>query len=80
MRIKIKFFAVLKEIAGKETAIDVPQEISCSDVLLHLQKEIPKISSILDSCLVAVNGKYTDKNISVCEKDEIAILPPVSGG
>ena len=81
MQIKIKLFAALKEIAARNEAIlEVPSEISCQEILLHLQNEIPALSPILESSLVAVNGAYVDKNEHVSEEDEVAILPPVSGG
>lgn len=80
MKIKIKLFAILGEIIGRETTIETPKEISCADVLLHLQNKAPEVSLILRSCLVAVNGRYADQNVSVCDQDEVAILPPVSGG
>ena len=81
MKIKIKLFAALKEIAARNEAIlEVPNEISCQEILLYLQDEIPALSPILESSLVAVNGAYADKNEYVSEEDEVAILPPVSGG
>ena len=81
MGIRIKLFAVLKEIAGRsETILEAPKEISCEEVLFQLRNEIPNLASILESCLVAVNGRYADKNVYVSAEDEVAILPPVSGG
>ena len=81
MRIKIKLFAILKEITGRnETVLEVPDEVSCAQILFHLRDEIPDLFSILDSCFVAVNGRYADKNMYVSAEDKVAILPPVSGG
>ena len=81
MQIKVKLFAALKEMAGwSETILDLPGQVSCSEVLLRLQNEIPDLVSILDSCFVAVNGRCADKNVYVSAEDEVAILPPVSGG
>lgn len=81
MEIKIKLFAVLREIAGwDESMMTIPDEISCSDILVSLQNQIPAISSILESCVIAINGTYADKNVLVSVGDELAILPPVSGG
>ena len=81
MKVKVKLFAILREIAGcGETMFEVPEEVSCEEVLFHLQTEIPALSSVLEPCLVAINGRYVDKAIKVSEGDEVAILPPVSGG
>lgn len=81
MKVKIKLFAILKEMADREeTILEVPDQISCEEVLFRLQSEIPVLGSVLEPCLVAINGKYMDKSEDVSEGDEIAILPPVSGG
>ncbi len=81
MRIKVRLFAISKEIAGRnEIIFEVPNQISCQKVLSRLQAEIPALFSILESCFVAINGSYVDKTMGVSEGDEVAILPPVSGG
>ncbi len=81
MRIKVKLFAIAKEIAGgDETVLEVPNEISCEEVLLRLRTKIPALFSVLELCLVVINGRYVDKTTDVSEGDEVAILPPVSGG
>lgn len=81
MKIKIKLFAILREMAGREeTTLEVPDEISCEEVLLRLQTEIPVLGSVFKLCLVTINGRYVDKTMDVAEGDEVAILPPVSGG
>ncbi len=72
---------MLREMAGcEETVLEVPDEISCEEVLFRLQTEIPALGSVLEPCLVAINGRYVDKTVDVSEEDEVAILPPVSGG
>ena len=81
MKVKVKLFAMLREMAGREeTTLEVPDEISCEEVLLRLQTEIPILGSVFKLCLVTINGRYVDKTMDVAEGDEVAILPPVSGG
>jgi len=81
LKIKVRFFASLKEIAGQsETIMDVPEDISCEHILQHLKENIPALSEILESSLVAVNGTYVQKENFVTAEDEVAIMPPVSGG
>lgn len=81
MKVKVKLFAILREMAGREeTTLEVPDEISCEEVLLRLQTEIPVLGSVFKLCLVTINGRYVDKTMDVAEGDEVAILPPVSGG
>ena len=81
MEIKVRFFAVLKELLECEhRVLEVPEGSSSETVLSFLKAEIPALFSILESCLVAVNGKHADKMASLSAGDELAILPPVSGG
>lgn len=81
MEIKVKLFAVLKETAGwDESVLHLPHEISCSEVLTCLKNKFPSIALILESCFVAINGNYVDQDTIVFMGDEVAILPPVSGG
>ena len=81
MTMTIKLFAVLKEIAGQgEIHLEVPSVISCGEVVSRLHEEIPSLVPFLEHCLVAVNGKYADDGASVSVEDEVAFLPPVSGG
>ena len=81
MKVTVKLFAVLKEISGRdEIVFELPGEMSCEEILLRLQAEFPTLDSILKLCWVAVNGKYADRAMDVSAGDEVAVLPPVSGG
>jgi molybdopterin converting factor subunit 1 len=81
MRVRVLFFGVLKEIAGKSAdEIDVHEGASVRDVLLHYQSQIPQLKSSLSSIALAVNQQYSGADAKLKENDEIALLPPVSGG
>lgn len=81
MKVTVKFFALVREIAAcDEATLDLPQETSCEEALLHLENTIPGLFSILRRCLVAVNGRYAHPDTRILVDDEVAILPPVSGG
>ena len=81
MRVTVKLFALLREIAERsETVLEVPEEISCGEILSRLRDEIPSLFPVLEHCFIAVNGRYADKNTPLSARDEVAILPPVSGG
>ena len=72
---------MLKEVAKtEEVTLQLSDESSCVELLSRLQTEIPELSSLLDSCVVAINGNYVGKHMGVPAGAEIAILPPVSGG
>ena len=81
MRVRVLFFGVLKEIAGKSAdEIDVRDGASVRDVLLHYQSQIPQLQASLSSIALAVNQQYTGADTKLKANDEIALLPPVSGG
>ena len=81
MRVRVLFFGVLKEIAGKSAdEIDVRDSASVRDVLLHYQSQIPQLKSSLSSIALAVNQQYAGADTKLKANDEVALLPPVSGG
>ena len=81
MTIKVKFFAALREILHcDETVFEVSEGALCEDIFLRLQTDTPALFSFLETCLVAINGTYADKTACLSTGDELAILPPVSGG
>jgi MoaE-MoaD fusion protein len=81
MRVRVLFFGVLKEIAGKSAdEIDVRDGASVRDVLLHYQSQIPQLQASLSSIALAVNQQYAGADTKLKANDEIALLPPVSGG
>ena len=81
MAIKVKVFAVLKEIFGwDEFDLQVSENVSCQDVFTLLKNEYGEKLAILEHSLIAVNGKYAGPHSKLLAGDELAILPPVSGG
>jgi len=80
--ITIKLFAILKDKAGaSELSIpDTPATVS--DLLQQLSREHPEISNILSwgSVLVAVNQEFAKPDALLKDGDEVALMPPVSGG
>ena len=78
---RVLFFGVLKEIAGKAAdEIDVHDGSSVRDVLLHYESQIPQLQSSFSSIALAVNQQYAGADTKLKANDEIALLPPVSGG
>jgi len=81
MRVRVLFFGVLKELAGKSADdIDLRDGASVRDVLLHYESRIPQLKASLSSVALAVNQQYTSPDEQLQPDDEIAMLPPVSGG
>lgn len=81
MRVNILFFGMLKELAGRASeTIDVAEGASVADVLRHYESQIPRLKDALPSLALAVNQQYSGPETKLKPDDEIALLPPVSGG
>ena len=81
MEIKINLFAALKDAAGKaEVRLPWKQGMTCRDILEELKKDFYSTASLLEHSFVAVNGNYAELGMNLMPEDEIAVMPPVSGG
>lgn len=79
--IKVKLFAVLRErVARDELTMESSGVNSVREVLSRLVTELQLPSSLLEHCLMAINGEYAPQDARLSPGDELAILPPVSGG
>jgi molybdopterin converting factor subunit 1 len=81
MRVTVRLFARLRDIAGAaELARDVPPGATIGSVWKTLINEFPELARYERSISTAVNADYARMDHAVCEGDEVAFLPPVSGG
>lgn len=72
---------MLRESAGKSSdEIELPQPASVRDVLRHYEERIPPLREWIASLAVAVNQQYAGPDTKLNAGDEVALLPPVSGG
>ena len=81
MRVRVLFFGMLKDLAGRSAdTVDVREGASVSDVIEHYKTSIPKIASFFSATALAVNQQYAGPETKLHAGDELAFLPPVSGG
>ncbi len=81
MRVRVLFFGMLKDLAGKSSdLLELPEPASVADVLAHYQTHIPRFRDSLPSLAAAVNQQYAGPDTKLKTDDEVALLPPVSGG
>lgn len=81
MRVTVRLFARLRDIAGSgELTRDAPVGATVADVWRGLVAEFPEMARYDSSISSAVNADYTKMAAAVTEGDEVAFLPPVSGG
>ena len=75
----IKSFGITKDIVGaRETVIDLEGD-TVGSLRKVLKKRFPALAEVR-SLMIAVNNNYAEDNQSIEESDEIALIPPVSGG
>ena len=81
MLIRVLFFGVLKEMAGiASDSLELPKGATLADALRHYESRIPRLKELLPSVAVSVNREYAVQDVALSEGDEVALLPPVSGG
>jgi len=81
MRVTIRLFARLRDLAGSgELVRDVPGPATVQTVWRTLVTEMPALGEYERTMSVAVNADYSRMTAAVNEGDEVAFLPPVSGG
>ena len=79
MKHKIKAFGIAREIlGGSEVEIEISGQ-TVADLRLYLAQRYPTLQG-LKSLFIAVNHNYADDQTLLRENDEIAVIPPVSGG
>ena len=78
--IKVRLFARLRELAGVETEpMQLPAGSHVADAYDALRAGHPALPA-RESVRPAVNAEFVDWDVNVADGDEIAFIPPVSGG
>ena len=81
MRVRLRFFATLRERAGvAETTIEVERPVTVGELWELLRAERPKLATYAGRVAFAVNEEYVDSKTTLQDNDEVAFIPPVSGG
>ena len=78
--VSVLLFGITRDLTG-QSAITLPlgEGTQVGDVLASLHQQFPALAGIR-SVLVAVNGEYAETDQILNQNDEIALIPPVSGG
>jgi molybdopterin converting factor subunit 1 len=81
MRVRVLFFGILKDVAGRASeSLELPAKASVRDALDCCIFRLPAIKDVMPSVAVAVNRQYAGSDTMLNNGDEVALLPPVSGG
>ena len=81
MQIRVLFFGMLRDLTGRaEDSLSLPESATLADVLTHYEKTDPRWRDVIASIAMSVNQEYAGREAKLKQDDEVAILPPVSGG
>ena len=80
MRIRIRFFASVRQITGVDSEeLEVEEGLAVGALIVDLKRKHEALEEKMNM-LVAINGEYADPNTVLREGDVVALFPPVSGG
>jgi molybdopterin synthase catalytic subunit len=81
VQVKVLFFGLLKDICGRaEDSLDLPAGATTGSVFDHYATAFPKLRQMASSIVLARNHEFATIGDALSEGDEVALLPPVSGG
>jgi molybdopterin synthase catalytic subunit len=81
VRVRVRLFAIQRELAGtRHVALDLPAGSSVADAWNALVASHPVLAPGRSSVRFARNGDYADETTALADDDELAVIPPVSGG
>lgn len=81
MTVSVKLFAAARELAGgDEVRIELPAGASAKVARAALAAQWPRLAPLAERSLLAVNAEYVAEKTLIHAGDELALIPPVSGG
>jgi molybdopterin converting factor subunit 1 len=81
LALRVKLFAGLKEKAGRDhLELSVPDGTTVADLKGHVRRAAPELAPYLEATRVAVNLAFAPASQALGANDEVALIPPVSGG
>jgi molybdopterin converting factor subunit 1 len=81
MTVTIKLFAAIREMIGNETiTLELPEGTTIADARHTLSQRFPQSAGLLSRSVVARNHDYALDTDVIGAADELAVIPPVSGG
>lgn len=81
IKITVKLFAILKDVVTKkEIRLVIPQGATISVLKHKIIQEYPSLNSFSNIFIFSVNHTVATNDTVIDENDEVALLPPVSGG
>ena len=81
MLIRVLFFGLLKDLVGRSAeTVELPEGARLQELLAHYAGQFPRLREMLPALALSVNQEYSRGDRLLRAGDEVALLPPVSGG
>ncbi len=81
MMLRVRLFARARDLGGADTlSVEVPEGANVAELRRIIAAVCPALAALLVRCAVAVNSDFAEDDRALSEHDEVAVLPPVSGG
>jgi MoaE-MoaD fusion protein len=81
MQVRVLYLGMLRDLAGREReVVQLADGARLSDLYIELQRRIPKLQDFRAAIALAINYEYCEGTTALEDNDEVALIPPVSGG
>ena len=81
MRIRVRLFAITKQVAGCDSVeLELPDGATIGQLRSRLATQIPQLDSLLQRMMFAIDTEYARDDVVIPPDSDVACIPPVSGG
>jgi len=81
MQVRVLFFGQIKDLTGRTSdSLTLPEGATLTDLLAHYESGFPRLKALLPALALSINQEYAPPDSALRDQDEVALLPPVSGG
>lgn len=81
MKIRVRMFALAKQVSGQETVVfELPSGATVADLRDAFEGQYPELQVVSQSVRFAVNKDFASDDTELKSDDDVACIPPVSGG
>ena len=81
LKVTVRLFASYRERVGQaERALEVPEGATAGSLAVEMARRFPGLTRDPEKLVVAVNQEYRGHGYRLSDEDEVALIPPVSGG
>ena len=81
MMLRVRMFARARDLAGTDLAeVEIADGATVGELRIALARRYPRLAGLLERSALAVNAEFAEAQQTLSASDEIALLPPVSGG